>query len=146
MTTIAALTVAVAPHIGVRAEGVVEQARSAERLARLHGGLAAAVRRAGGRDAVVARGAPRVNRAFETRLAWETTLTIGEVERATGAGLVFVATAREAGRRAAVPPGSRSLARAGRPGAWQVLVTGPKSVVAALKPGDGDVNASGTFR
>ena len=44
VTTIAALTVAVAPHIGVRAEGVAEQARSAERLARLHGELAAAVR------------------------------------------------------------------------------------------------------
>lgn len=142
----AALALAVAPHVGGRAGAVADQARSAERVAGLHRDLSAAVRGAGGRDSVVARGAPRVNRAFQTRLAWETGLTLGEVERGRGSGLVFSSTDPEAGQRVTVPRGSRSLTPGGRAGPWRVFAVAPQSVIAALKRGDVDVNGNGTFR
>ena len=49
----------------------------------------------GGGDAVVARGAPAVDRAFVPRMAWLTTLPIGQVERRSRRqGLVFAAGRR----------------------------------------------------
>ena len=54
-----------------------------------------AVARMGGADAVVARGAPAVDRAFVPRMAWLTTLPIGQVERRSRRqGLVFAAGRR----------------------------------------------------
>ncbi len=73
-------------------------------------------------------------------------LTLGEVERGRGSGLMFSSTYPEAGQRVAVPRGSRSLTPGGRAGQWRVFAVAPQSVIAALKRGDVDVNGNGTFR
>ncbi len=104
-----------------------------------------AVRGAGGRDAVVARGAPRVNRAFMTSLRGRQGSPIGEVERARGRGSCS-RRRRPGGAAGGGPPGSRSLAPSESRRAWQVLVAAPQSVIAALKRGDADVNGNGTLR
>jgi len=110
------LAVAATPWVGDRAEGLGDQARGADRLAGLERGLSEAVADAGGPEPIVAVGAPRVGRQFQTRLAWETRLTLGEVERANGAGLRFRASP---GPR--VPAvGSRSLCTRLAGNAWCV--------------------------
>ncbi|HYI37169.1 MAG TPA: hypothetical protein VEX39_11215 [Thermoleophilaceae bacterium] len=80
-----------------RVPALERQARTAERTARLDGDLGTAVARMGGADAVVARGAPAVDRAFIPRMAWLTTLPIGQVERRSRRrqGLVFAAGRRD---------------------------------------------------
>jgi hypothetical protein len=105
-----------------RVPALGRQARTAERTARLDTELDTAVKRMGGGDAVVAYGAPTVDRAFVPRMAWLTTLPIGQVERpARHQGLVFAA-----GRRNPVTlvaqAGSPAPALAGRLGVgrWKV--------------------------
>lgn len=88
----AALMAAVVAASTDRVPALERQARTAQRTAELDAQLATAVRRMGGGDAVVARGAPSVDRAFVPRMAWLTTLPIGQVERrARHQGLVFAA-------------------------------------------------------
>ena len=80
-----------------RVPALGQQARTAQRTALLDRDLATAVARMGGADAVVARGAPAVDRAFIPRMAWLTTLPIGQVERRSPRrrqGLVFAAGRR----------------------------------------------------
>ena len=82
--------------------------------------LGIAVARMGGADAVVARGAPAVDRAFIPRMAWLTTLPIGQVERRSrrpGPGVRrrparpgHAGRADHAGARAVRPAGGRALA------------------------------------
>ena len=75
---LAALAVSAATE---RVPALERQARTAQRTAQLDRDLGVAVARMGGADAVVARGAPAVDRAFIPRMAWLTTLPIGQVER-----------------------------------------------------------------
>ena len=98
-----ALALAASPYLDRRVRVLADQAEAAEQAADLHRDLRLTVRAAGGPDGVVARGAPLVNRAFMTHLAWETKLPIGVVERARGQGLVFDSHARGSGVAAAVP-------------------------------------------
>jgi hypothetical protein len=65
------------------------EARRVADLARLQGDLHKAVQRVGGPEAVVPHGAPTVNRAFETRLAWELKLSLHDVEVGQDKGVVF---------------------------------------------------------
>ena len=79
-----------------RVPALERQARTAQRTAELDRDLGIAVARMGGADAVVARGAPAVDRAFIPRMAWLTTLPIGQVERRSRRqGLVFAAGRRD---------------------------------------------------
>ena len=81
---------------GERIPALENQARTAQRTAQLDRDLGTAVARVGGGDAVVARGAPAVDRAFVPRIAWLTTLPIGQVERRSRRqGLVFAAGRRD---------------------------------------------------
>jgi hypothetical protein len=78
-----------------RVPALERQAGTAERTAQLDRELATAVDRMGGGDAVVARGAPAMDRAFVPRMAWLTTLPIGQIERRSRRqGLVFAAGRR----------------------------------------------------
>jgi len=78
-----------------RVPALERQARTAQLTAQLDRDLGIAVARMGGADAVVARGAPAVDRAFISRMAWLTTLPIGQVERrGRRQGLVFAAGRR----------------------------------------------------
>ena len=89
---LAALAVSAATE---RVPALERQARTAQRTAQLDRDLGVAVARMGGADAVVARGAPAVDRAFIPRMAWLTTLPIGQVERrGRRQGLVFAAGRR----------------------------------------------------
>lgn len=92
-TALVALAVVAASD---RVPALERQARTAQRAAALDRELATAVDRMGGGDAVVARGAPSVDRAFVPRMAWLTTLPIGQVERPARRrqGLVFAAGRR----------------------------------------------------
>jgi len=89
---LAALAVSAATE---RIPALERQARTAQRTAQLDRDLGVAVARMGGADAVVARGAPAVDRAFIPRMAWLTTLPIGQFERrGRRQGLVFAAGRR----------------------------------------------------
>ncbi len=118
----------VSPRLG-RIEG---QARSIDRLVELHDDLKTAVDRAGGPDAVVARGFPTVNRGFMTRLAWEVKVPIGEVERARGEGVIFAARSRQAGR---APKQARknNLELRFRQGRWRVFSPRDQSVASTTE-------------
>jgi hypothetical protein len=71
----------------------------------------------------VAAGPPSVNRAFLTRLAWETHLPLLDVESAgSGGGLIFSVPGSPL--RGVLPPAALSAATSGhavaRAGLWQV--------------------------
>jgi hypothetical protein len=92
-------------------------------LAALQATLPEALDRAGGAEAVVALGPPSVNRAFQTRLAWETHLSLLDVESAgAGAGLIFSVPGSPL--RGVLPPAALTAAPSARPlaraGLWQV--------------------------
>lgn len=118
----------VSPRLG-RIEG---QARSIDRLVELHDDLKTSVDRAGGPDAVVARGFPTVNRGFVTRLAWEVKLPIGEVERARGEGVIFAARSRQAGR-APRQARNNNVELRFRQGRWRVLAPRDQSMASTAK-------------
>ena len=140
-----ALALAVAPYLDRRVDVLADQAQAAGRLADLHDDLAGAVRGVGGGDVVVARGAPAVNRAFVTHMAWETKLTIGEVERARGTGLIFTASAKGSGQQVVLPRAPVRPRPVVRAGAWEVLGPVPARISAALYRGEGNVNRTSGF-
>jgi hypothetical protein len=82
------LAVAATPQLATRVGRVrAETMLSAER-SRLHSELERALRAIGPRYAV-SFGAPTVNRAFQTHLAWELSLPVSAVHEARGTGLAF---------------------------------------------------------
>jgi hypothetical protein len=109
------------PYALDRGDYFRREARASAELAQLQSALGRAVQAAGGADKVVAVGAPSVNRTFNTRLAWETKLTLGDVERARGNAIVFSARTRMSGVGAAVDPAAKPFHTLARSGAWQVL-------------------------
>jgi hypothetical protein len=127
------ITVGAGLYVQPRLGRLERQARSIERLAALQDDLATSVDRAGGPDAVTARGYPTVNRGFMTRLAWELKVPIREIERGRGDGVVFAARSRQAGRppRAARRPDLRLQFRQGR---WRVFSRGAPSVASRPAP------------
>jgi len=131
----AAIMVALAvPALLQRVPGLQRQARTAGQTAALDHGLARAVARVGGGDAIVRRGAPAADPAFETHLAWLTTLPIGQIERARGSGLVFAAGRRDprtlvADARPTEPFGD--IAGVGR---WTVYTSGGLAAAQARPP------------
>lgn len=115
----ALLSLAIAPFLERRVEGLRNQADSVAPLAALHRELAVAVERVGGPNAVMPYGAPTVNRKFDTHLAWELKVPIRHVEAGRSEGVVF----RAGGRLSGTPPrrpsrrGMRALVRVG---SWSV--------------------------
>ena len=111
---------ATAPFLDRRFEGFGEQVAAVAPLARLHSQLAGAVERAGGASAVIAYGAPTINRKFDTHLAWELKLPIADVEGGRGQGVIFKAEGRLSGTpplMSRTPGEMRPLARVG---GWRV--------------------------
>jgi len=92
-------------------------------LASLQASLPAALDRAGGYERVVTYGPPSVNRAFQTRLSWETHLSLLDVESAgAGNGLIFSVPGSP--MRGVLPPAALTAATSDPPlaraGLWQV--------------------------
>jgi hypothetical protein len=92
-------------------------------LAELQAALPQALDRAGGAERVVANGPPSVNRAFQTRLSWETHLSLLDVESAgAGEGLIFSVPGTP--MRGVLPPAALTAATSDPPlaraGLWQV--------------------------
>lgn len=119
---VAAVLVALAsaPFFERRLDGFGDQAAAVAPLANLHAELATAVERVGGPEAVIPYGAPTVNRKFDTHLAWELRLPIGDVEAGQGEGVIFKAGGRLSGkppRMRRSPGGLRALLRVG---GWRV--------------------------
>ena len=83
-------------YVSPRLERLERQAKSIDRLAQLQSDLETSVERAGG-AAAVEKPYPTVNRGFVTRMAWEAKVPIGDVESASGEGVVFAARSRQAG-------------------------------------------------
>jgi hypothetical protein len=122
---VAAASVAYAsgPWIDKRVGQLERQIELSGELAALQAALPEALERAGGADRVVAAGPPSVNRAFQTRLAWETHLPVLDVESSgSGRGLIFSVPGSPL--RGVLPPAALSAAASGRAvaraGAWQV--------------------------
>jgi hypothetical protein len=115
----AALAVLAAPETAARVDRLVVEAGEVGRRMEVHRDLARAVTRAGGPAAVNRFGPATVNRALQTRMAWELGRPLYEIEAASGEGVVF-SSYREflAGRR----PLSRPVHAIplGRVGSWHV--------------------------
>jgi hypothetical protein len=108
---------------GHRIDQLDRQIELSGELAELQASLPDAVERAGGAGRVVALGPPSVNRAFQTRLAWETHLPLLDVESAgAGRGLIFSVPGSPL--RGVLPPAALTAATTRRPvaraGAWLV--------------------------
>jgi hypothetical protein len=106
-------------------------------LAELQAALPAALDRAGGAESVVAAGPPSVNRAFQTRLAWETHLPLLDVESAgSGGGLIFSVPGSPL--RGVLPPAALSAATSrravARAGLWEVRRRLPTTVARHVAP------------
>jgi len=119
----AAIVVASASWVDTRVDQFDRQIEQSGELAELQAALPQAVDRAGGADRVVTFGPPSVNRAFQTRLAWETHLPLLDVESAgRGDGLIFSVPGSP--MRGVLPPAALTAATTLRPlaraGLWQV--------------------------
>lgn len=120
-----ALMVAATPFALERIGGAARQARDVADLATVQADLARAVAAAGGPEAVVPAGAPTINRAFGSRLAWELRLTLRDVEAGRSRGVVFSSRSRLAQPPPRAPAGAgggRTLAAVGE---WEVLAQQP---------------------
>lgn len=119
-------------YVSPRLGRIERQARSIDRLVSLQDDLKTSVDRAGGPDAVVARGFPTVNRGFVTRLAWEVKLPIGDVEGARGEGVIFAARSRQAGT---APKQARkpTIELRFRQGRWRVFTPRDQSVASTTE-------------
>jgi hypothetical protein len=117
----ALLAIAATPYLIDRGDRFAAEVRASRELARLQAQLPTVVRAAGGADRVVAVGAPSINRTFMTRLAWETRLTLADVERARGDAIIFSSRARMSGVGAVVDPAAEPLHTLARWGSWHVL-------------------------
>lgn len=120
IATAALLTVTIAPFLIRRLDGLRDQAASVAPLVDLHDQLAMAVERVGGADAVTPYGAPTVNRKFDTHLAWELKLPIGDVEVGRGEGVVFEAVGRLSGTPPRLRRSRGQLRPLARVGGWNV--------------------------
>jgi hypothetical protein len=119
----AAIVAASGSWIDTRVGQFDRQIELSGELAELQAALPAAVERAGGAEQVVAGGPPSVNRAFQTRLAWETHLPLLDVESAGGGdGLIFSVPGSPL--RGVLPPAASTAATSRRPvaraGLWEV--------------------------
>ena len=119
----AAIVAASGAWIGKRIDQFDRQIELSGELAELQAALPEAVERAGGASRVVAFGPPSVNRAFQTRLAWETHLPLLDVESAgAGDGLIFSVPGTP--MRGVLPPAALTAATMRQPlarvGLWQV--------------------------
>lgn len=119
-TTAVAIAVAAAPFLDRRVDGFRTQAEAVAPLVRLHRELGRAVARIGGPEAVVAYGAPTVNRKFDTHLAWELKLPIRDVELGHGEGVVFMADGPLSGTPPRLRRPRRDLRPLARVGGWRV--------------------------
>ncbi len=119
-------------YVSPRLERLERQAKSIDRLAQLQSDLEISVDRAGG-AAAVEKPYPTVNRGFVTRMAWEAKVPIGEVESASGEGIVFAARSRQAGSapRQARDPDQQLRFKQGR---WRVYAPRGASFAATPAP------------
>jgi hypothetical protein len=121
--TLAAIVAISGPWTEHRIGLLDRQIEMSGELAELQAALPEAVERAGGAARVVTPGPPAVNRAFQTRLAWETHLPLLDVESAgAGRGLIFSVPGNPL--RGVLPPAALTAATTPRPvaraGLWQV--------------------------
>ncbi len=117
-----AIALACAPWTQRRVDLLDRQGELTAELAELQSRLPDALARAGGAARVVALGPPSVNRAFQTRLAWETSLPLIDVETAAGGdGLIF--SVPNSPLRGRLPPSAiadTTHAPLARAGPWRV--------------------------
>ena len=100
------LALAATPWTLDRVQTLDRQRTLSAELIDLHRGLLEAVDRAGGPGKVLAAGPPSVNRAFQTRLAWELRTPLIDVESAGGGnGLIF--SVPESPLRGQLPPAAQ---------------------------------------
>ncbi len=132
----AVIVAAVMPWTGARIDLLDRQLELSGELSGLQRGLADALDRAGGVEHVVAVGPPSVNRAFQTRLAWETHLPLADVESAgSGEGLIFSVPASPLrGRLPSSAIADTTRSPLARYGAWQVRRRA-RTTIAASAPG-----------
>jgi hypothetical protein len=121
--TAAAIVALSATWIDKRVGQFDRQIDQSGELAGLQEALPEALDRAGGAERVVAYGPPSVNRAFQTRLSWETHLSLLDVESAgAGPGLIF--SIPSSPMRGVLPPAALTAATSDPPlaraGLWQV--------------------------
>ena len=119
------------PRIDKRVAQLDRQIELSGELADLQAALPAALDRAGGAESVVAAGPRSVNRAFQTRLAWETHLPLLDVEGAgSGGGLIFSVPGSPL--RGVLPPAALTAATSrrtvARAGLWEVRRRLPTTV------------------
>jgi hypothetical protein len=131
-----AIAVACAPWTESRLDLLDRQRDESVELADLHRELRDALGRAGGASAVVAIGPPSVNRAFQTQLAWATSLPLIDVETAGGGpGLIFsVPGTPMRGRLAPKAIVDTTRAPVATAGLWQVRRP-IQATLAAASPG-----------
>ena len=116
----ALMAVGAASDLGERLGRFQRQADSVAPLADLHRQLRDAVWDVGGPDEITRYGAPTVNPAFSTHLAWELKVPIADVESGRGDGVIFTTTARIAGLPARLHRSRDQLRSLRRVGAWSV--------------------------
>jgi hypothetical protein len=123
LVAVAAIVALGGPWVDKRVAQLERQIELSGELARLQAALPEALERAGGAARVTAHGPPAVNRAFQTRLAWETRLPLLDVESAgAGHGLIFSVPGSPL--RGVLPPAAlaapTSRPLVARAGLWQV--------------------------
>jgi hypothetical protein len=129
----AAIALVCAPWTADRLAKLDRQRDLSGELVDLQRGLVDALDAVGGPDRVVATGPPSVNRAFQTRLAWETHLPLIDVESAAGRSLIFSVPATPL--RGKLPPAAAAAAPSpplARSGPWRVLSALPGDARAEL--------------
>jgi hypothetical protein len=119
-------------YVSPRLERLERQAKSIDRLSQLQSDLEISIERAGGAESVE-KPYPTVNRGFVTRMAWEVKVPIGDVEGASGEGIVFAARSRQAG---SVPVQARDPRQQLRfkQGRWRVYAPRGTSFAATPMP------------
>jgi hypothetical protein len=138
---VAALAIALActPWTEHRVDLLDRQREQSVELADLHRELRDALDHAGGATRVVAIGPPSVNRAFQTQLAWATSLPLIDVETAGGGpGLIFaVPETPMRGRLAPKAIVDTTGAPVATAGLWQVRRPLRATLAAAPANGEG---------
>jgi hypothetical protein len=118
------LAVAAAPQLAPRVERLRRETTLSAERSRLHSELEEALRAIGPRYAL-SFGAPTVNRAFQTHLAWELSLALSAVHEARGTGLAFRTLEEPVAGPLRIYPRARRREVIARLGEWTVTQRPP---------------------
>lgn len=109
------------PAIDARVDRFERQWQASVELVALQDDLGEALRMAGGVEEIKQAGAPIINRGLMPRLAWETGLTLAEMEHAVGSEFVFSTRSHSLwGRAPAASSSDGPRAFAIRVGFWEI--------------------------